>query len=589
METSIITKDELEYRLRFANEEGYQYQERRHDDWQDNYTLGRNKVIYNRLTQRQSVNLPIMKGTMKTLLSKISDFVELEFTNLDNDKQKELFFNQYWSDIVVKDNHLELKDKADKKQVLTFGRTFEKWNVMNGKIKLHIVSPWDMRVDKLIDPTDIDSGRYLIQGNIFSSISDLKLNDLYDQKEIETIESYFQSDEGLILSSENAEKMIDKNEVAKQMGDEEMPLPQVGQTLVELQESYLKVYNPEIDDEEIVFAVSTAFQGTNHILFADFLETVIGETKDHYWRHHFPFGSWAEDLDNADFWSDGPADSVRTSNKIANAWFSQMVENRTLAYLGMNYYDNTAGAAEDGSTGFIPETFELEPFGWYGVPGNPNEIIKSVTIPQLANETGNIEFVIGVAEKASNATSISQGVSEAKKITLGEVELLDSNVTQIIQSMGLFYRQNWLDLGEKYVKIVEALGDKLEAVKLFKKGYRGNIFSRNISAYDWRSESGYSVEVISKKDKSSQNMEQIQNLASVETKFPNNNSYKKIYKKKLLDIVALTPDEKREVMAEEEKNDELAKQQSNLLISDPTKTTAPSLMPTNTPAPMATA
>ena len=42
--------------------EGYNYKYRRSIDWTETYELYRDKVIVNRLTQRQSVNLPIMKG-----------------------------------------------------------------------------------------------------------------------------------------------------------------------------------------------------------------------------------------------------------------------------------------------------------------------------------------------------------------------------------------------------------------------------------------------------------------------------------------------------------------------------------------------
>jgi len=589
---TIITREELEYRIRTANEEGYEFAERRFEDWRENYTLYRDKVIVNRLTQRQSVNLPIMKGTMKTLLSRIDDFVELEFTNLDNNKQKELFYNQYWSDVVVKDNHLELKDKADKKQVLLFGRTFQKWNVKKGKVKLELVHPQDMRVDRLVDPTDIDSARYLIQGNIFSTLADLKLNDMYDQDVVNEIEKFFQSDEGMQLGSENEEKLREKNNAMRDLGVDDVDLPMVGQTLVEMQEGFIKVYNKDIEDEEIIFTVSAAFNGLNKILYAEFLETVIGITSDHFWRNHFPFGSWAEDLEASDFWTDAPADSVRVPNKIANSWFSQMVENRTLAYMGMNFYDATAAMSEDGSVGFVPETFEPEPFGWYAIPGDPKTIIQHVEIPQLANEIENLNFVTTIAEKASSATAIVQGVTQPKQITLGEVTLLDANATKVIQSMALFYRQNWLDLGTKYIKLLEAMGDEIEAVRLYKAGYRGNVFTREIGPADWRSKAGWSCEVISKKDKAEQNLDQIQNLEGVKSQFPGNNTFDEIYKKKLLDIVNLTPDEKKQVMDEEKKNMEmeakLATQQSMLNINPNGGTNPPATTPTATP-PMATA
>ncbi len=42
--------------------------ESRHPQWTLNYELYRDTVIINRLTQRQSVNVPYMKKTLKTYL-----------------------------------------------------------------------------------------------------------------------------------------------------------------------------------------------------------------------------------------------------------------------------------------------------------------------------------------------------------------------------------------------------------------------------------------------------------------------------------------------------------------------------------------
>lgn len=72
------------------------FRERRHPQWTENYELYRDTVITNRLSQRQSVNVPLMKETIKTILANIDDAPDLYFENLDNDKQKELFMNEYW-------------------------------------------------------------------------------------------------------------------------------------------------------------------------------------------------------------------------------------------------------------------------------------------------------------------------------------------------------------------------------------------------------------------------------------------------------------------------------------------------------------
>lgn len=560
VDEKIITNDQLESRITTNSKDGVAFQERKAPDWRENYELYRDKVIVNRLINRQTVNIPLTKQIVKTILSKIDDFIDLEFVNLDNNKQKELFYNLFWSDVVKVENKLELKDKVDKKQVAIFGRTFEKLNVMGGHIKLHIIDPRDMRVDRYIDPTDIDTARYIIQDNIFESLNDLKQNSMYDQAAVKKIEDFFSSEQGLVKAQENQEQFQEKVETAQEMGDIYANNPLFGQTIVQMQESFTKVYNPEIEEDEIIFAISGNIQEDGMpksvVLFSDTLENVIDANrrcKDHFWRYHYPLESWAEDLENQDFWSDSVADVCRPANKVANAWYSQEIEARTMAGFGMNYFDSTAGG-EDGA--FIPQTFEPKAWGWYPIPGNPNELIKRVEISPLDGNMEAINWVVSLAEKASAATAITQGVSEQKKITLGEVEILAGNALDRIQSMSLYYQQAWLNIGRKYVKLMEAMGDDIEGVKLFKQGYLGNVYSQVITPASWRSANGYDVKVISKKDKSEQDLEQIQKLQAVQNFLPNNKALGDVMKKKLLDIGGLNPDEIKLILDEDKKMQE---------------------------------
>ena len=62
----------LMQKLRVDKQSAFLYRRRRQPDWTDNYTLGRDKVQINRLTQRQSVNVPLIKSTVKTLLKDIT-------------------------------------------------------------------------------------------------------------------------------------------------------------------------------------------------------------------------------------------------------------------------------------------------------------------------------------------------------------------------------------------------------------------------------------------------------------------------------------------------------------------------------------
>ena len=66
-QATLITK------LNTNKDAAFKFQQRRHSDWNENYTLYRDKVIINRLTQRQSVNIPLIKETLRTILAQTDD------------------------------------------------------------------------------------------------------------------------------------------------------------------------------------------------------------------------------------------------------------------------------------------------------------------------------------------------------------------------------------------------------------------------------------------------------------------------------------------------------------------------------------
>lgn len=549
----IITKDKLQFICESAIKDNYEFRERRQDAWTENYTLYRDKVQTNRLTQTQTVNIPLMKQTIKTLLSKVDDLVVLDFSNNDNDEQKQIYYNAYWSE-VSKREKIEIKDIVDKKQVFLYGRSFKSLNVVNGEVKIKVEDVFDISVDRYIDPSDIDSAKSLVHSNIFSTLSDLKLNPMYDQEVVKELEDYFATDMGLIKASQNEEQFREKQDRLKDIGDDYADNPLIGQTIVAMQRVFVKVWNESEQDEEIIFNV----MAEGRILYSEFLETVIGTTEDNYWRKHYPYTTWADDVENTDFWSDGVADSIRTPNKVLNSWFSQLVMNRTLRNLGMTYYNSTQAAGVDGQ--FVPQTYEPKAFGFYPVPGNPNEILKNVEVPQLVGNLDDMNFVIQVAERASAATAITQGVSEQRKITLGEVELLAGNANERIQSMSKFYIQGWKDTGEKYIKLLEAMGEDIKSYKIYKKGNRGNMFGIEIGAMDWKTKSGYSVDITTKEDQKAKSTEQLQNLNAARQFFQGNAKLDEVLKKKVLSLSIDDPQEIAEIMDEEKRKLEMMNQ-----------------------------
>ncbi len=533
--------------LRLNKEEGYNYQRRRREDWRENYTLYRDKVITNRLTQRQSVNLPLMKQSVRTLLKDVDDMPLIFFENLDNAKQSQVFQNEYWK-YTQEINNMTLQDIVDKKQVFLSGRTFDQWQIINGQIKMTIQQPEDIVVSRHIDPTDLHSSRYLTHLHIFIPFSELSKNPMYDKSAIESLRNFFGTKQGIIKASDNKQMFQERQQKMADMGLDDAFDPILGEMYVEISLHFAmrdkETRKGKTFEDQLFLYVEAENQ---NILMKKPLEEVIGSTKDHFWQNHFPYNSWADDLERVDFWSDGVADIVRTPNKILNSWFSQLVENRTLRNYGMHYYNSSL-------EGFNPQTFQAIPWGWYPVPGNPKDVLQKVEIPDLSDSLDEIKFVIEVMEKATGATATQQGAQTERQITLGEVKLALGEAKERIKGMSKFYTPAWKQRGEMFLKLIEAAPERLDAVRIYKKGRNtSNIFSREVAPKDWMTELGYRTKVWSQDEKNAQDSEALQKASAVKTIMPDNPKVDEIYKRKAAEFADFTPEEINEVMEYEER------------------------------------
>ncbi len=527
--------------LKLNKESGFKYRERREEDWRENYTLYRDRVLYNRLTQRQSVNLPLMKQTIRTLLKDVDDMPVLYFENRDNDKQAEVFQNEYWK-YTLDCNNMEVRDIVDKKQVMFYGRSFDQIQVIDGMIRMSIIDPEDILVDRYLDPTDLDSARYLIHTHIFVPLATLEKNSMYNQQAVADLKKWFASEQGLIKATENQDMYEKKMQKLEDLGLDDAQDPILGETYVELTLHFVYDTRPGEEEEERFLKVEAEDM---KILMSKPLageDGVIGNTKSDYWKTHVPYNSWADDVDMQDFWTDGVADIVRTPNKILNSFYSQMIENRTMRNFGMNYYDAT-------DENFIPQTYEPEPFGWYGVPGNPNDLVKKVDIPDLSESLDEMEFVIGMTEKASGATATQQGVQTERQVTLGEVQLALGEAKERVKGMSKFYTPVWKKRGEKFLMMIEAAADQLDAVEIYKKGINTDkLYKKEIEPGDWMTQSGYQVKIWSQDEKDTQNAQAIEKLNAVRSAIPGNTKLDEVYQRKLLEFADLKPEDINEIM-----------------------------------------
>lgn len=513
-------------------ESGFNYRERREQDWRENYMLYRDRVITNRLTQRQYVNIPLMKQSIRTLLKDVDDMPVLYFENLSNDKEKEIFLNAYWKE-TVEHNRMDLKDIVDKRQVFLYGRSFDQMQIVDGRIKMTIEDPEDILVDRYCDPTDIDSSRFLIHTHIFVPLTVLEKNPEYDKEAIKELKTWYATEQGLIKNTNNLNMWQNKVQKMADMGLKDVDNPVLGETIVELSMHFL--YRAGTNDSEELYLYVEA--DNQKILLKKPLEEVIGATKDNYWKNHFPYNSWADDVERQDFWSDSVADIIRTPNKILNVWFSQLVENRTLRSYGMHYFDSTV-------EGFFPQTFNPVPWGWYGLPGKPSDVMQKVDVPDLSESLDEMNFIIQFSEKATGATATQQGAQTERKVTLGEVQLALGEAKERSKGMSKFYTPNWKQRGIKFLKMVEAAPQKLDAVKIYEKGRNtNNIFTREITPKDYLDEIGYGVKIWSQEERNNENTAKLEKLSVAVQNIPGNAKLLEIYQRKLLEFADLNPDE----------------------------------------------
>jgi hypothetical protein len=529
---------------------GFEYKERRGEDWRENYELYRDRVTINRLTQRQSVNLPLMKTTLRTLLKDIDDMPVVVFENLDNDKQAEKFQQEYW-DLTLRENNAELQDIVDKKQDFFFGRTFDSWQIVDGRIVFDIEDPEDILVDRFMNPYNLDSSRFLIHTHIFKPLSSLVNNPDYDQKEVAKLVDYFQTQLGIVKAKDNENSLMQKNKKLAEMGVSDVDDPVLGETYVELTMYFIvrpkgekwkdngKEQKSEV--EEIFHYVEAEDQT---ILMKKPQEKIIGVTKDNYWRTHFRYNSWGDDIDKQDFWTDGIADIVRVPNKVLNTFFSQEVERRTLANFGMHYYDSSLKA-----DGFVPNTFNPVPWGWYPVPGKPSDVLQKV---DMGGESGSVEYneyITQFVEKATGATPGMQGVNPPAGTPLGTTQIVEAEAKQRTQGMSKFYTDAWKKRAEKFLKLIEAASDRLDAVKIYKKGKNTNdIFEREISPKDWMTEAGYQVKVWSQDEKKANDTDSLNKAMTTLQLMPGNPKLLEVIQRKALELADLTPEEITNIM-----------------------------------------
>ncbi len=554
------TSDELKLEKLFNERKiARNFQERRHLDWNENYELYRNKVKTNRLTQRQAVNIPLMKETVKTLLSRIDDPPTVDWKNLDSDEMKEIVYQEVWND-AFKRKKFEWVDIVDKKNVLLYGLSTKKLNLGDNGIDINVLDAFDVVFDPIMNPIDIESARFIIHQNIFRSLREILADGRYLQKGKDALKIWASTQEAIVQSTTNKEELERKQERLKAMGvnSDEFDRFSGGDVIVNLCEHYTKVWNKdkkEFEKRVIVYA-------QDNIELLD--ETLLDLIGVDFW----PFVVWSEDPENNDIYADGVADLVRVPNKILNIWFSQLTENRTLRNFQMHWYDAT-------KTGYQPQTYEPGPGRMLPAPGNPNETIMPVEISGLDETLTAIDYLTKVVERGSGATAIEKGTGEKQQTTLGEVEILVGKATERVIGMQKFYRGSWYELAIKWDKLMQENAPKI--MKLFKTNNKGKIYPKNVYPIDWKGE--YEPIISSSSEQEQEQTKGIQKWQFILGMFPQNTALRKIAEKRSLEIVDLTPQELQEVEQSEEQAQKLQEQMQQAQLQQTQMQAQPQVQP----------
>lgn len=536
-----------EYELKFEKLDNERkiardFQQRKHNDWNDNYELYRNKVRTNRLTQRQAVNIPLMKETVKTLISKIDNPPIVDWKEKTGDETKELVYQEIWNN-QFKAKKFEWIDILDKKNVLLYGVSTKKLNIGEEGVEVSVLDIFDVVFDPLTNPLDIESARFIIHQNIFRSLREILADERYSKEGKDKLREWSYSKEAIIQSEKNKEELDRKQQRLKAMGvdSEEFGRFSGGDVIVNICEHYTKVWNSKTKEFErrvIVYAQDS------YELLDEKLIDLIGVD---FW----PFCIWSEDPETNDIYADSIADLVRTPNKILNVWFSQQVENRTLQNFQMHWYDATV-------QGYQAQTYEPGPGRMLPAPGDPNKTIMPVKINGLDETFTAIDFLIKIVEKGSGATAIEKGVSEKGQMTLGEVQMLVGKAMERNLTMSKFYRNSWYELACKWNSLMQENAPKM--FNLFKVNHKGKIYPKKVYPIDWKGD--YEPMVSSTSEQEESQIKAMQKWQYIAGLLPNNMALKKIMAKRSLEMVDVTPEEMKQVEEDEKINARMINQQN---------------------------
>jgi hypothetical protein len=518
-------------------EESIKFKERRFRQWDENYYLYRDKIITNRLTQRQAVNIPIIRESLQTWISKIDEAPMLQFETrgVDNkSKDGEIVLNELWNYYFDK-LKLDILDNMEKKVVGLQGRGFKKWGFAKNEIFCDLIDPYDIDIDPRSNPLDLESADWVIHKNIFRPLRNILANKNYSTSAKNELKSYLDTKQGLLIAANSREEYEARNQRLLTLGVSNFDEYRASDVMVEINESYKKVWS----EEEKRFVRHLIVIAADSVVLLDKpLKEAIGIEK-------LPIVTWASDPDLNDIWSDGIADNVRTVNKVTNMYFSQDLENRTYRNFGMYFFDTMNGK-------FTPRSFDPKPFGMYGVPGKPSDVVEQMRIEPLNDTAQQIEMLKTMIQSSVAQTPTERGVSTDNNQTLGEVQLQFQQSQTRNEVVAKNYRRAWKESGEIFYQLLNA--NSSGSITLYKQAPDGSYQKKEVFPTDWKNPAGYECRVVLKEEQDKTNDFDLKKLAYIKQSFATNPVAIKLAHKKELELLDWTQDEIDQVTQFEEQS-----------------------------------
>lgn len=530
----MLDLDVLIQQHRAEKTDSIRFKERRTEQWNENYFLYRDKVATNRLTQRQPVNIPIIRETIQSWMSKIDEEPQLVFEargRAKQDKRGELFINEMWK-LTYDRQKLDLKDNLDKKIVGLQGRSFKYWSYRQGQVHCDVIDPYDIDIDPRVNPFDLNTATYFNHKNIYIPLRRILANPSYRDEGKNDLKTYLDTKQGLIKSNESDEEYQMKIARLRDLGAHNYDDYRASDVMVELTRSFKLIWDKE-KEKFVRYLIVYALD--NVVLYAEPLEKAIGLT-------FLPWTTWASDPDLNDIWPDGIADSTRTINKVVNMYFSQDLENRTYRNFGMYFFNNLNGT-------FQPQAFDAKPFGMYGVPGDPSDVIKQMKIEPLPDTAKAIEYLKNLVQSSVAQTPSERGEQLKSRTTLGEVQLNLQASQSRNEVVSKQYRTSWEESGRIWYELLK--NNLYGSLRLTKKARNGDVFSKDVGPSDWKVPNGYEAKVVMKSEREANDDVEFRKLQFVKTSYAQNPVAMKLARRKELEILGWEPDEIDEVMQAE--------------------------------------